>query len=161
MMVKRKDPKDFLPKGRPTDYTTELGQRICKLISTHPFGLPTLIEQYNLPDRQSIYNWLNTYPDFFDNYMKAKHDQAHILADEILVVAKEIPTLIDKEGNVRIDSGMLGRAKLQMDALRWSAGKLAPKWYADNKTEQVQNNEVHEDAIKRKKELDAKNKKEF
>ncbi len=161
MVTKRKDPKDFLKLGRPSGYTPEMGERICKLIATHPYGLPTLIQMYDLPERQTIYNWLNHFPDFFDNYMRAKQDQAHILADQILVVSDTIPTYEDKDGNDRIDSGMLGRAKLQMDALRWSASKLAPKWYADNKPEQVQNTEVHEDVIKRKRDMDEKNKKEF
>ena len=153
--------KKYDKPGQPTKYTKTLADRICKLIATHAVGLPTIIKDYGLPDRQTIYNWLNIYDEFFDNYMRAKQEQAHILADEILEVANHIPIYEDKEGNDRIDSGMLGRAKLQMDALRWSAGRLAPKWYGDQKVEEVQNKDLHEDVVKRKQELDEKNKKEF
>ena len=148
--------------GAPTKYTAALGKRICELISTHPHGLPTIIRMFpDLPDRQSIYNWLQIHREFFDSYMRAKEQQAHLLADEVLEVTNDIPTYEDKDGHDRIDSGMLGRAKLQMDALRWSAAVLAPKFYKESKNNENSNTEVHEDVMKRKHELDEKNKKEF
>jgi hypothetical protein len=147
--------------GQPTKYTIEYGERICELISTHAHGLPTLIRMYKLVDRQTIYNWLQKHREFFDSYMRAKEQQAHLLADEVLEVANDVPTYEDKEGNDRIDSGVLGRAKLQMDALRWSAGVLAPKFYKESKTNENSNAEIHADILKRKHEMDEKNKKEF
>lgn len=155
-MTKKRD-----KPGQPTKYTPEMGQKICDLISTHPHGLPTLVKMFNLPDRTCIYNWMNANVEFFDSYMRAKEKQAHLLADEVLQIANDVPTYEDKEGNERIDNGMLGRAKLQMDALRWSAAVLAPKFYKDNKQTESTNSEIHTDAIKRKQELDQKNKKEF
>jgi len=152
---------NYEKRGQPTKYTKELADKICNLVSTHPVGITTLIRDYGLPDRQTIYNWLNTYIDFFDNYMKAKEKQAHVLADDSLEVCKRIPVYTDKEGNERIDSGMLGRAKLELDAIRWSAGKLAPKWYGDSKHQAPVNNEVDDDCKKRYQELDQRNKKEF
>lgn len=147
--------------GAPTKYTQEMADRICKLISTNPDGLPTIIRNNpDLPDRQCIYNWLQEHRDFFDNYMRAKEQQAHLLADEVLEVAKDVPTYEDKEGNDRIDNGILGRAKLQMDALRWSAGVLAPRYYKEGKNEN-NNKAVHDDVFKRKHEMDEQNKKEF
>lgn len=147
--------------GQPTKYTKAMADRICELISTHPDGLPTIIRNNpDLPDRQTIYNWLQRHPEFFDSYMRAKEQQAHLLADEMLEVAKDVPTLEDKDGNERIDSGMLGRAKLHMDALRWSAGVLAPKFYKENKNE-TSNKDIHEDVVKRKQEMDEKNKKDY
>lgn len=147
--------------GQPTKYTKKLADRICELIATHADGLPTIIRNNpDLPDRQTIYNWLQVHREFFDSYMRAKEQQAHLLADEVLEVHKDVPTYEDKDGNERIDNGMLGRAKLQMDALRWSAGVLAPKFYKEGKNE-ASNKDVHEDVVKRKHEMDEKNKKEF
>ncbi len=147
--------------GQPTKYTPQLAQRICALIATHPDGLPTIIRNNpDLPDRQTIYNWLQVHREFFDSYMRAKEQQTHLLADEVLEVAKDVPTYSDKDGNERIDNGMLGRSKLQMDALRWSAGVLAPKFYKENKKEE-NSTELHEDVMKRKSALDEKNKKDY
>ena len=165
-MVKKKRPEDLIPRhlwkdGRPTDYTPEIAKKICDVISTHPYGLPTLVKMFDLPDRACIYNWMNAHPEFFDNYMRAKEQQAHLLADAILEVPGELPTYEDKEGNQRIDNGMLGRAKLQIDALRWSAAVLAPRFYKENKNQEPNSIEIHKDIIKRKHDLDEKNKKEF
>lgn len=149
-------------KGQPTKYNKELADKICRLIATHPNGLPTIIKKYGLPDRQTIYNWLNEYPDFFDKYMKAKEHQAHLLADEMIYVNEEIPTFHDKDGNERIDSGMIGRAKIKIDALKWSTATLAPRFYNTNK--EKTNDESKNIEIKQKKKqyrdkLDEKNKK--
>jgi hypothetical protein len=153
-----KEPKK---SGRPTLYSKELADKICKLISTNHRGLTTLIRVHNLPDAQTIYNWLNTYADFFDNYMRAKQEQAHVLADELLELTNKIPTYNDKDGNERIDAGMLGRAKLQAEALRWSAARLAPKWYGDSKHEETKNTDMLRELVDHKNKLDEKNKKEF
>jgi terminase small subunit-like protein len=147
--------------GQPTKYTPEVGKKICDLISTHPHGLPTLVKMFDLPDRTCIYNWLNNHREFFDSYMRAKEQQAHLLADEVLEIAKNVPTYEDKDGHNRIDNGMLGRSKLEMDALRWSASVLAPKFYRESKNNENSNTEVHADVMKRKHELDEKNKKEY
>jgi hypothetical protein len=147
--------------GAPTKYTVELADKICKLIATHPYGLPTIIKMYDLPDRQCIYNWVNTHDDFFDKYMKAKEQQAHLLVDSLLEIPDEIPIYEDKEGNDRIDSGMLGRAKLKSENLRWSASILAPRHYRDRDKNEANNNDLHKDIVKRKHDLDEKNKKTY
>ena len=92
--------------GAPTKYTEALGKRICDLISTHPHGLPTIIRMFpDLPDRQSIYNWLQLHRDFFDSYMRAKEQQAHLLADEVLEVTNDIPTYEDSHLGDFIEDG--------------------------------------------------------
>jgi hypothetical protein len=147
-------------RGQPTQYTPELADEICRLISTSPKSLHDIIKENNLPTRETIYNWLRKYDDFFHNYMQAKQNQAHVLVDEMLILHKEIPVYNDKEGNPRIDNGMLGRSRLQMDTLRWCAANLAPKWYGDSKQKEVVNSEVDEDCKKRMAEMDAKNRKD-
>lgn len=148
--------------GAPTKYSKELADKICKLIATNPVGLTTLIKLHNLPDRQTIYNWLNLYGDFFDNYMQAKKQQAHVIADEMLEVHNDIPTYFDKDGNEKIDNGMLGRAKLKMEALRWSAARLNPKWYSEKtvNTDDGKDDEMDKDLEERRKELDQEYKRE-
>jgi hypothetical protein len=153
--------KKYEKPGQPTKYTKALADKICKLVSTNSRGLTTLIKENKLPDRQTIYNWLNTYAEFFDSYMQAKRDQAHVLADEILEVANNIRTHKDKDGNERIDAGILGQARLQVVALQWSAARLAPKWYGENKHEETKNTDMLQELVDHKNKLDEKNKKEF
>ena len=146
--------------GAPTKYTKALADKICNLIATHPKGLSTLIKMYGLPDRQTIFNWLNEYKDFFDNYMQAKEQQAHVLADATLDVSVEIPTYLDKDGVERIDNGMINRAKIKADALRWNAAILAPKHYNKDREQKSSANMLPE-LQTRKQQLDNKNKKEY
>ncbi|HEX4044672.1 MAG TPA: hypothetical protein VHZ76_03285 [Gammaproteobacteria bacterium] len=162
-MTKKKDPKDLKKAGQPTKYTLELAQKICKLIAVNTCGLNKIVKMYDLPDSQTIYNWIHSNPEFFEMYMVAKEAQAHVLVDSILDISVDVQTLIDKEGNERIDAGILGRARLQIDALRWNAAVLAPKFYRDkdNNQNNLANNDLHKDAIQRKHELDEKNKKDF
>lgn len=148
-------------QGQPTLYTQKLADRICLLISTHPLGLPSLIRMYpELPDRQTIYNWMHAHPSFFDNYLRAKEQQAHLLVDEVLEVSSEVPTYLDKDGIYRIDNGVLGKAKLQVDSFKWCAAVLAPRFYNKEKNQET-NTALKDDVIRRKKELDDRNKKDY
>lgn len=147
--------------GAPTKYSKELADKICRLVSTHAVGLETIVEEYDLPDRKTIYNWIHTYEEFFHSYMQAKEQQAHVLADEMLSVAKKVPVYYDEKGNMKIDNGILGRSKLQYDALRWSASILAPKFYGDAKNKETNTNDLDEECKKRYAEMDKKNRKEY
>jgi len=122
--------------ARPTDYTPELGKYVCDIISTHGCGLSKLTKMYaNFPDKQRIYSWLRDVPGFGDQYLIARQQQANVLADSMLDIIENIPTIEDSFGNERIDSGMLGKAKLEYEVLKWHASKMAPKIYGDKKTD--------------------------
>lgn len=154
--------KEYSHPGQPTKYNPEIAEKICSLIATNAKGLNVLIKENNLPDKQTIFNWLHKYPEFFDHYMRAKENQAHVLVDKMLIIPNEVPVIYDKEGNVRIDSGMLGRAKLEMDSLRWCASILAPKFYSDAKKQEPLNTELADDSKRRyQQQLDEKNKKDY
>lgn len=123
-----------MPAGRPTTYTPELGQYVCDIISTHACGLNKLTKMYErFPDKSTIYAWMHANSEFSNQYLIARQKQATVLADAMLDIVEQIPTLEDKEGNERIDSGMLGKAKLEYEVLKWHASKMAPKIYGDKK----------------------------
>lgn len=149
--------------GAPTLYTKQLADLICRLIATEPHGLDWIIEKYSLGvDRASIYNWLQVYPDFFDKYIIARKMQAHIFYDEAIEIPDKIDTYNDKDGNERIDAGILGRGKLKMDMLKWAAERLAPKHYDRRIEKETQEDDtLLAEAKKRKQELDESNKKEY
>jgi len=118
--------------GRPTNYTPELAEYVCNIISTHACGLNKLKKMYkNFPDKSTIYAWMHTHEEFSNQYLVARQKQATVLADSMLDISDEIPVIEDKDGNERIDSGMLGKAKLNYEILKWHASKMAPKIYGD------------------------------
>lgn len=152
------------PGGRPTDYTPEYGKYICDLIATHPYGLKRIAKEYGIPDRQTIYNWARKYPEFFDMYLEARRFQAHGMFDSLLDLPDEIETYEDKEGNNRIDSGILGREKLRFESIKHQTARLEPTMYGDAKqieSLQQDNERYRQELLELRAKLDAQNKKEY
>jgi hypothetical protein len=102
--------------GRPTSYTEGKAQEICMMIEQ---GM-TLTSICNLPDMphiSTVYDWQELFPEFGERYARARARQADTLASRVL---DEAMTSHDAQ---------IGR--LRMDALKWTASKLAPKKYGD------------------------------
>lgn len=118
-------------QGRHSEYTPEIGDKICHLISTTPIGTKTLCKMHDwMPDDSTIYAWRIRHNDFASNYTLAKAQQAHLLAENIFELC-EVETHQDKEGVKRADPGLVAVQRLKVDTTKWYASKLAPKIYGD------------------------------
>lgn len=106
--------------GRPTDYTKELGDEICVRIADDE-GVSAICRDERMPSRTTIYMWLRTQEEFANNYARARNDQGHTVADEMREIRR------------KIESGELdpAAARVITDALKWEAGKRAPKSYGE------------------------------
>lgn len=144
--------------GRPTKYTAELAEEICDVIASHPNGLSKLCaEREHWPVAANIFIWLRKYPDFREQYTRAKIDQVEASINLMQEMMDEPHKYHDEYGNVRVDVSML---RVKYDAIKWQASKLQPKQYGDVKQEEHRDG-LLEDALQRKQALDEKNKKEF
>lgn len=165
MATPRKDPKDYLKVGAPTLYNDDLAEKICEVIATHSIGLMKMHEMYDFfPEPNTIYRWIRKYPEFYSQYLHARRQQAHVMAEYICEIDTNIPVYTDKEGVERIDSGMLGRAKLSYETKKWHASKMEPLIYGDQKyTDDLlsKNNALLEECKVLKQQLDEKNKKDY
>jgi len=65
--------------------------------------------------------WLNRYPEFQEQYARAKQLQAELMAEDILELADDPSTA----------SGDVQRSKLQVETRKWLMSKLAPRKYGD------------------------------
>jgi hypothetical protein len=108
------------PVGRPSEYTTEIGDKICAKLAGGK-SLKRICEQKDMPSRQTVYTWLRTNQEFLDNYTRAKDDSADALADDIEDIARKVLT---KEYDPNA-------ARVAVDAKKWVASKLKPKKYGD------------------------------
>lgn len=123
--------------GRPTTYTPELATFVCKMIATHACGLKKLARMYeSFPDSSTIYAWIYDHQEFSGQYFDARRSQAAVLADSMLDLADKIPVGTDSCGNEKIDSGMLGKAKLEYEIAKWHASKMAPRMFGEFKTDE-------------------------
>lgn len=149
--------------GRPTNYTEELGIKICEIIATHAIGLGKLEKMYDFfPHKQILFGWMFKNQRFYDQYLEARKLQSHVIADEALDMAENIPTYFDDKGIERIDQGFLGRARFNFECRKWHASKLEPKTFGNNYRLNMDDKEsIHQENMARKQELDEKNKKDF
>jgi len=135
--------------GRPSIYTPELADLICKRVATNPVGLPALCKMFpELPSYDTIRVWRWDRPEFSAKYAEAKRFQAELMAESIEDIIDETLqySYQDGEGVTRLDSGILGHARLRVDSRRWHASKLAPKIYGDKQQTEV--TVKHEDGLK-------------
>lgn len=122
--------------GRPTDYNQDIASIICDLVSTSTHGLKRLCaENPGLPDEVTIHRWRLKHEAFRQQYAEAKRTQAELLAQEIIEIADDNSrdTIIDDEGNERMNTEFVARSRLRVDARKWVASKLLPKVYGDAK----------------------------
>lgn len=70
-----------------------------------------------MPSKPTINKWMMENPEFANRYAHARKMMADTLADRVLIEA------------MNSHDAQIGR--LRMDALKWTASKLAPKKYGD------------------------------
>jgi hypothetical protein len=91
-----------------------------------------------MPDKSTIFRWLERHQEFSDQYARAREMQAEALADEITYIADTpmpgIKTKTTDKGVEVTEGDMIEHRRLQVDARKWIASKLKPKKYGD-KTE--------------------------
>jgi hypothetical protein len=80
-----------------------------------------------MPSRQTVRRWLLTteYADFHANYARARLDQADSYAELALEVADNA------------EPGKADAARLMVDTLKWTAGRMAPKRWGDRVAHEV------------------------
>lgn len=106
--------------GRPTDYTKDMADKICEKISGG-LSLRAICAEAGMPARGTVYRWLIENADFQDQYARAREKQADYFAEEIIEIAD----------SAEAESAAVSKAKLQIDARKWAASKIAPKKYGD------------------------------
>jgi len=129
-----------MPAGRPTDYTPELGDKICQGIA-EGISLVKQCKEEGMPNPSSIYKWRREMPEFSKNYDKAREDQADLMVEEMLDIAdNEVeqamvvhgePVLIDGKLVMVKDAVSVSHAKLRVDTRKWAASKFKPNTYAE------------------------------
>lgn len=131
-----------MPAGRPSDFTKELGERICTEIATSSEGLESICNRVTgFPVPSTVYLWRIRHEIFSEMYARAKEQQAQLLADQIITIADttepgEIVT-IKPDGEERKIADMTEHRKLKIESRKWLAMKLLPRIYGDKSTIEI------------------------
>ena len=117
--------------GRPTDYSDELADEICKRISEGR-SVNRISRQDDMPVRSTIYRWITEKPEFKDKYERALKEREDYHFDEMLDIADLV-----EEDNIKIQ-----KAKLMIDTRKWVLSRMNPKKYGDKagETETIDDN---------------------
>jgi len=142
MATPKKKPEDKKQAGRPLEYTQEMGDHICELVSSTGYGLLKLTQLYpELPDKITINRWRHRLPAFRTQYAQAKLEQADLLAEECLEIADDSTfdtiTKYNKDGSEydACNTEWIARSRLRVDTRKWLASKLLPKQYGQHADE--------------------------
>ena len=129
--------------GRPTDYTQELADRICDQLADGDSLRKVCLED-DMPGKSTVFRWLRLYPEFRDQYTRAKEESADALFDEILDIAddgsNDLMEKLDSDGAMigwRENGEVLQRSRLRVDARKWMLSKIKPKKYGEKVTQEI------------------------
>lgn len=164
LKVKTKDK----PFGRPSKYTKELADLICKRISTSSMGIKRLCDAYDdMPSYDTIFEWISLHQYFSIQYAKAKSNQAHVFAEEIIdLSAKSDNDLLVNPitGEEKPNTAAIMRHRLMIDTRKWVAAKMLPKLYGDRQVIEnltSDNEAMQEELNKLRAQLKEKNKRDY
>lgn len=97
-------------------FDQDTAKQICDMIESG-MTLNAICQLPDVPSIPTVYKWLDNQPDFFQDYARARSKQADTFADMVMTEA------------FNSHDAQIGR--LRIDALKWTASKLAPKKYGD------------------------------
>ena len=119
-----------IPRGRPTEYTEELGAEICERIANGA-TLTRLCEEEDMPERRRVTRWLMSNPEFAALYARAREQQVDYEADEMLDIADNISEdayvefhPLTGQPYAKIDGFTAKRAQVMIDTRKWRAERL-------------------------------------
>lgn len=106
--------------GRPSKYSNEMAEKICEKIANGR-SLRSICAEDGMPTTSTVCKWLIENKEFSEQYARAREKQADYFAEEIIEIAD----------SAEAESAAVSKAKLQIDARKWAASKIAPKKYGD------------------------------
>ncbi len=124
--------------GRPSDYTPELADRICKRISEGE-SVRSICSDETMPSKATVFRWLgdDRKIEFRARYAGAHEAQAEAICDEILEIADDATNdFMDRkrgDGSIErvLNSEHVQRSRLRIDSRKWLLSKMLPKKYGD------------------------------
>jgi len=130
--------------GRPSLYTEELANEICVRLGLGE-SLRKICLDERIPSMATVMTWLSRKPEFLEQYTRAREIQAETQFDELIDIVDQPPELSHITNNkgelveVKFDSSYVAWMKLRVDTRKWTAARMAPKKYGEQKTAEETN----------------------
>ena len=122
------------PRGRPSIFTQEIADEICRRIAKGE-TVRAIGRDPGMPEESSIRGWaLDDKQGFFAQYTRAVQIRAGVWAEEIIEISDDgsQDTYIDPaSGNERTIAEVVARSRLRVDTRKWMLSKVLPKIYGE------------------------------
>lgn len=112
--------------GRPDSYDVRVGEEFCKRIALGR-SLRSVCDDPDMPSADTVLKWNRTRAEFAERYAQAREDRGLNYGDKI-------GDLVDKVLSGEYPPDV---ARVAIDALKWTAARLAPKVYGDKQQVEV------------------------
>jgi hypothetical protein len=96
-------------------------------------ALRNILKEENTPSSRTFFKWLDEDDSKVKRYARATELRSDCMFEDILNIADENHNDVstNAEGIIRVDSDIIARARLRVDARKWYLSKLNPKKYGD------------------------------
>lgn len=103
-------------------------------------SLRSVCRSEGMPATSTVMEWMAEDAAVAEQYARAMVARADYHFEKCIEIASQRPEMVDadeggdtnhKAGGSRMDTGCVAWQRLQLDAHKWAASKLAPKKYAD------------------------------
>jgi hypothetical protein len=124
--------------ARPSDYTKELAETICKRIAKGE-SVRSIDKDPEMPSSGTIYNWLldADKKEFLEQYESARAIQAELMFEELLDIADDGQNdyiekqNADGESYEVVNTEHIQRSRLRVDTRKWYLSKVLPKKFGE------------------------------
>ena len=128
---------------RPSEYNQDVADTICAELACGE-SLRSICEAESMPCVKTVFNWLRKYPEFLQQYARAKEECADAFAEDILDIADDGTNdwmeRKNQDGEVigwALNGEHVQRSRLRIDTRKWIASKLKPKKYGEKTTTEL------------------------
>jgi transposase-like protein len=122
--------------GRPTKYTPERGEQICKLIATTSLSIRKIAKKIGV-NQDTVWEWRAHEPEFRQRWDLARAMRCDLLADEAIEIADDSSRdyVERRSGNGEIvqavNHAIVNRSRLRIEARLRLLGKWNPHRYGE------------------------------
>lgn len=122
--------------GRPTIFSAELADEICRRMSEGE-TVTAICADADMPNLSTVWRWEQTNAEFCNALARAREARAHVWMEEGIQIAddgtQDMKTVRDKDGRERevFDAEHVQRSRLRVETRMRLAAKHNPKAYGE------------------------------
>jgi hypothetical protein len=126
----------------PIPYDPAIAEELCNATVISTLSIKAICDAKRKvdplwPSESVIRRWLTINDEFNENYARARQQQMHVMADEVIEISDnanadlEIATGKDGKPYLRVNGEAIQRSKLRTDNRKWLMSMLAPRTFGD------------------------------